>query len=97
MGLSAITAGIAGVTIGMLFRSAAPTMGVAFGVKAFVCMLVAGNRHVEGIMVVGLALGIGETLVAGYVSTNYRDAPTYPLLIAILVFRPRGIFGSYSA
>ncbi len=97
MCLSAMTAGIAGVTIGMLFRSAAPTMGVTFGVKSFVCMLVAGNRHVEGIMAVGLALGITEALVAGYVSTNYRDALTYSLLIAILVFRPRGIFGSYSA
>jgi branched-chain amino acid transport system permease protein len=46
-------------------------------------------------MVVGLALGITEALVAGYVSSNYRDAISYALLIAVLVLRPRGLFGSY--
>jgi branched-chain amino acid transport system permease protein len=95
--LSAMSAGLAGVAIALLFRSADPTMGVTFGIKSFVCMLVAGNRNVEGIMAVGLALGITEALVAGYVSTNYRDVISFALMIGILVFRPRGIFGSYSA
>jgi branched-chain amino acid transport system permease protein len=95
IGIASMLAGAAGVTLGVLYQSAAPTMGLLYGLKAFVCMLVAGNRHIEGIMAVGLALGIMETLVSGYVSTSYRDAVAFGLLLAILVFRPNGIFGSY--
>jgi branched-chain amino acid transport system permease protein len=93
--VSAATAAIGGVAVGLLLGSTTPTIGLTFGAKSFVCMLVAGNRHIEGIMVVGLALGITEALVAGYVSSSYRDAISYGLLIAVLVLRPRGLFGSY--
>jgi branched-chain amino acid transport system permease protein len=95
VGLSSVSAGVAGVTVGLLQTSAAPFMGLHFGLKSFICMLVAGNRHVEGVMVIGLALGVLEALVAGYVSSTLRDAVAFGLLLAVLVFRPRGIFGSY--
>lgn len=95
VGLSSVTAGVAGVTVGLLQSSAAPFMGLHFGLKSFICMLVAGNRHIEGIMAIGLLLGILEALVAGYVSSTLRDAVAFGLLLAVLFFRPRGIFGSY--
>jgi branched-chain amino acid transport system permease protein len=47
------------------------------------------------VMVVGLMLGIIEALVTGLVSANLRDAISFVLLIAILYFRPKGLFGSY--
>jgi branched-chain amino acid transport system permease protein len=58
-------------------------------------MLVAGNRYIEAIMVVGLLLGIVEAMVTGYVSSNLRDAVAFALLLAVLFFRPQGLFGSY--
>ena len=93
--IASVMAGAAGVTLGLLYSSAAPFMGLLFGLKSFVCMLVAGNRYIEAIMVVGLLLGIVEAMVTGYVSSNLRDAVAFALLLAVLFFRPQGLFGSY--
>jgi branched-chain amino acid transport system permease protein len=93
--IASIMAGAAGVTLGLLYKSAAPFMGLLFGLKSFICMLVAGNRHVEAIMVVGLLLGVVEAMVTGYISSNFRDAVAFALLLAVLFFRPQGLFGSY--
>ena len=93
--IASVMAGAAGVALGLLYTSAAPFMGQLFGLKSFVCMLVAGNRHIEAIMAVGLLLGVVEAIVTGYVSSNLRDAVAFALLLAVLFFRPQGLFGSY--
>lgn len=96
VGISALMAGAAGVSIGMLYTSAWAFMGLIYGLKSFVCMLVAGNRHVEGVMVVGLMLGVLEALVSGYLTSTLRDAVAFGVLVVVLVFKPNGLFGSYS-
>jgi branched-chain amino acid transport system permease protein len=95
LAVAAAGAGAAGVAIALLFQSASPVMALTFGPKSFICMLVAGNRSLTGILLVGLSLGIVEALITGYISSNYRDLITYSVLIAILFIRPRGLFGSY--
>ncbi len=95
VGISSMMAGIAGVTIGLLYTSAWPFMGLLYGLKAFVCMLVGGNRHIEAIMAIGLVLGIIEAMVTGYLTSTLRDAVAFSMLLGILVFRPNGLFGSY--
>jgi branched-chain amino acid transport system permease protein len=95
IGISALMAGAAGVTIGLLYTSAWAFMGLIYGLKSFVCMLVAGNRHIEGVMVIGLALGVLEALVSGYVTSTLRDAVAFGILVVVLVFKPNGLFGSY--
>jgi branched-chain amino acid transport system permease protein len=70
-------------------------MGLLFGLKSFVCMLVAGNRHIEGVMVIGLLLGVLEALVSGYLTSTLRDAVAFGVLVVVLVFKPKGLFGSY--
>src|SRR2546426_3935430 len=93
--IASVMAGAAGVALGLLYNSAAPFMGLLFGLKSFVCMLVAGNRYIEAIMAVGLLLGVVEAMVTGYVSSNLRDAVAFALLLAVLFSRPQGLFGSY--
>lgn len=97
IGVASAMAGVAGVTIGLLYSSASPYMGLLFGLKSFVCMLVAGNRNLEGIALVGLTLGVTEALVAGYVSSSFRDAIAFALLLLVLIARPSGLFGSYGS
>ena len=46
--------GLAAVSVGTLYGSAHAFVGLLYGLKAFTCMLVAGNRYFEGVMVVGL-------------------------------------------
>lgn len=94
--IASAMAGVAAVSIGSLYGSASAFVGLTFGLKAFICMLVAGNRFFEGVMVVGIAIGIIEAMVTGYVSSSLRDAVAFLVLIAVLYVRPNGLFGSYS-
>ena len=95
--LASAMAGVAAVSVGALYGSAWAFVGLFYGLKAFICMLVAGNRFFEGVILVALSLGIVEALVTGYVSSNFRDVAAFVILIAVLYFRPNGIFGSYEA
>ena len=95
--LASAMAGVAAVSVGALYGSAWAFVGLFFGLKAFICMLVAGNRFFEGVILVALSLGIVEALVTGYVSSNFRDVAAFVILIAVLYFRPNGLFGSYDA
>jgi len=94
--LASLMAGIAAVSVGMLYGSAWAFVGLLYGLKSFTCMLVAGNRYFEGVMVVALALGVIEALVTGYVSSSLKDAVAFFVLIGVLYFRPNGLFGSYA-
>jgi len=93
--LASAMAGIAAVAVGTLYGSASAFVGLLYGLKAFVCMLVAGNRYFEGAIVVALALGILEAMVTGYLSSSLRDAVAFFVLIGVLYLRPNGLFGSY--
>ena len=95
--LASVMAGVAAVSVGVLYGSAWAFVGLFYGLKAFICMLVAGNRYFEGVILVALLLGVIEALVTGYVSSNYRDAAAFVVLIGVLYFRPNGLFGSYES
>jgi len=95
--LASMMAGLAAVSVGVLYGSAHAFIGLLYGLKAFICMLVAGNRYFEGVMVVGLAIGVIEALVTGYLSSSLRDAAAFFILIGVLYFRPNGLFGSYAS
>ncbi len=94
--LSSMMAGVAAVSVGALYGSAWVFVGMLYGLKAFIVMLVAGNRYFEGVAVVALALGVVEALVTGYISSSLSDAVAFFLLIGVLYFRPDGLFGSYA-
>jgi branched-chain amino acid transport system permease protein len=95
--IASAMAGVAAVSVGALYGTAYAFVGLLYGLKAFTCMLVAGNRYFEGVMVVALGLGIIEALVTGYISSSLRDAVAFFVLIGVLLFRPNGLFGSYAA
>ena len=94
--LASAMAGIAAVSVGTLYGSASAFVGLTYGLKAFTIMLVAGNRHIEGVMAVAIGLGVLESLVTGYVSSSLRDAVAFCVLISVLYVRPGGLFGSYA-
>jgi branched-chain amino acid transport system permease protein len=91
-GLSAALGSIAGIII-------APTnltsydVGVMLGLKGFVVAIIGGLNSFVGTICGGLLLGIIEALGAGFISSQYKNAITFCLLIIILIFRPSGIFG----
>jgi branched-chain amino acid transport system permease protein len=70
-----------------------PIMGLMPGLKAFVSAVLGGIGNLPGAMIGGLIMGIAEYLVVGYVSSSYRDAVAFAVLIAILLIKPTGISG----
>lgn len=94
--LASMMAGVAAVSVGALYGSAWVFVGTLYGLKAFIVMLVAGNRYFEGVVAVALGLGVVEALVTGYISSSLTDAVAFCLLILVLYFRPDGLFGSYA-
>jgi len=92
--LGSALAAAAGILVGLSNPKIDPLMGLLPGLKAFVAAVLGGIGSIPGAMVGGLLLGIVETLVAGYVSSTYRDAIAFVILIVILLYRPTGLFGT---
>ncbi|MDP3135956.1 MAG: branched-chain amino acid ABC transporter permease [Burkholderiaceae bacterium] len=93
--IGASIAGLAGALIApILFAS--PTMGTILGLKGFVAAAIGGLGSFRGAVAGGLVLGLIEAFSAGYLSTAYRDAITFCILIVVLLKWPRGIFGAAS-
>jgi branched-chain amino acid transport system permease protein len=90
--LGAVLAGAGGLLVAPLFL-ADPSMGGPLGLKAFVVSVIGGFGNLPGAVVGGLLLGVVETLASGYISSNFRDAYAFLLMIAMLFVRPRGLFG----
>jgi branched-chain amino acid transport system permease protein len=92
--IASALAGVAGVLVGMSFNSISPYMGVDMGIKGLAAMLLGGLGNVYGAMIGGLIIGIVEVISVAYLSSSYRDAFAFVVIIAVLLFRPRGIFGA---
>lgn len=69
-----------------------PYMGTDLLFAAFTASLLFGIGSLPGAVAGGLLLGALQNLVAAYLSTRYRTACTFLVLIAVLVWRPQGIF-----
>src|SRR4051812_8969736 len=67
--------------------------GETLGMAAFIAAIVGGFNQVRGAIAGGLLLGVVDNLAATYISTQYRAAIPLFLLIAIILFRPQGLFG----
>lgn len=70
-----------------------PLMGIMPGLKAFVAAVLGGIGNIPGAALGGFIIGILETLTAGYVDPNFRDAIVFAVLIVILIVKPSGLLG----
>jgi branched-chain amino acid transport system permease protein len=89
--LGAGLAAAAGALLGPVFL-VYPSMGDLASLKAFCVVILGGLGNFAGAAVGGVLLGIAEELGAGYLSSGYRDAVGFVLIVAVLLFRPSGLF-----
>src|SRR5881396_1504209 len=90
--ISGAMGGAAGALLGpIIFASF--NMGEVIGIKAFVAATLGGLGSMPGAMVGGIVFGVIETFAALFISSGYKDALGYGVMIAILLVAPSGLFG----
>ena len=96
--LGSALAAAAGIFSSILYPQVQPFMGVTVGMKAFVAAVLGGIGNIPGAALGGLLIGVVETMVVAYssqigISSGYRDAVAFVILILILLFKPSGLLG----
>lgn len=94
--IGTVLAAISGVLTAPLNVSVYGGMGEMITMKTFAIIVIGGMGNVRGTLFAGWFLGIIESLVAGYIGLQYRDAVGFVALIAILMWRPHGLFSTQS-
>jgi branched-chain amino acid transport system permease protein len=67
-------------------------VGIMLGLKGFCAAIIGGMSNGLGTVLGGLLLGVLEALGAGLISSGYKDAVTFIILLLILFLRPQGLF-----
>ena len=92
-GLAAGLGSFAGVMVAPITYTSYD-IGVMFGLKGFVAAVLGGLGSSSGAILGGILLGLAEALTAGYISSSYKDAMPFVLILFVLFFLPRGLFGT---
>jgi branched-chain amino acid transport system permease protein len=69
-------------------------VGVMLGLKGFAAAMLGGLGSFAGAVVGGLLLGLLESLGAGFVSSAYKDAIAFVVILIVLFFMPGGLVGA---
>lgn len=94
--VSTLLTGIAGVLLAPIFL-VDTEMGLNLILKAFIAVIIGGFGSVPGAVVGGILVGLLEILVAVFISSVYKDAIAFAVLIFFLIAFPQGIFGEQVA
>ncbi len=70
-----------------------PTMGESVIVKSFVIVVLGGLGSIAGSLVGGFLLGWAEALGSVYIGSGYTDIYGLVIMLVVLLFLPRGLFG----
>jgi branched-chain amino acid transport system permease protein len=84
---------LAGSLVGIYYDAVYPVMGYSAGLKAFAAAILGGIGSIPGAMLGGFIIGIVENLGTAYISSGYRDAFAFIILILTLILKPSGILG----
>lgn len=83
---------VAGVLLAPAFL-VTTDMGQSVGLKAFAAAVAGGLDSLPGAVVGGLTVGVIENLSCALVSSKYKDAVAFVLLLLVLLVKPSGLFG----
>jgi branched-chain amino acid transport system permease protein len=90
--ISSAVGSLAGIIIAPLTMTSYD-VGIMLGLKGFCAAIIGGMSSGLGTVAGGLLLGILESLGAGLISSGYKDAIAFIILLGILFLRPEGLFG----
>jgi branched-chain amino acid transport system permease protein len=89
--ISACLGSLAGIIVAPLTMTSYD-VGIMLGLKGFCAAIIGGLSGGLGTVLGGLLLGVLESLGAGLISSGYKDAIAFIILLLILFIRPQGLF-----
>jgi branched-chain amino acid transport system permease protein len=92
-GLSAALGGLAGILTAPITLTKYD-IGIMLGLKGFAAAILGGLGSSYGAVAGGLVLGVIEAMSAGYISSAYKDAVAFVIILGVLFFMPSGLFGT---
>jgi len=93
---SFVLSGALGATAGALIAPitlAVYNMGTMLGLKGFAAAIFGGLGSSGGAILGGVLLGLLESLAGGFISSGYKDAVAFVILLAVLFIKPTGMLG----
>jgi len=96
-GIGGLFSGVASLVWALSYSTVHPQMGFVIGMKCFIIAVLGSIGKLEGVFVVGIALGFLETLISAYLPSEIsllKEPIVFSILIMTLVAYPQGIFGS---
>lgn len=101
IGAAFAISGILAAIVSLLFvaqtGTLSPVMGVPLALFGFIATVIGGLGSLVGAVVGGFLIGVTLTLFQSFLPDglrNFREAFTFALIVAVLIFRPRGLFPS---
>lgn len=89
--ISSAMGAVAGIIIAPLTMTSYD-VGIMLGLKGFCAAIIGGMSYGVGTVAGGLIVGVLESLGAGLISSGYKDAIAFVILLIILFVRPEGLF-----
>ncbi len=90
--ISAAIGAVAGIVVTPITLTSYD-VGTLLALKGFAAAMLGGIGSAPGAVVGGVLLGLIEALTAGYISSNYKDAVSFLIILIVLVAMPQGLFG----
>jgi branched-chain amino acid transport system permease protein len=85
--ISSGLAGVAALSITQMIGTVSPYIGLSYGFKGLVILIVGGTGNMLGSVLIALLLGITEVFTVAYVSSSYRDGVSFGLLVLLLLVK----------
>ncbi len=95
-GIAATLIAIAGILYG-IETQLRPEMGWIFLLPLFAAIILGGKGSISGALAGGLVLGIAQQVSTAWLQPTYKPAVAFIIMIIVLIFRPKGIFGKKEA
>jgi branched-chain amino acid transport system permease protein len=90
--LAGMLSGFVGVLIAPIIY-VSPQMMDEVLVKGYVAAVFGGLYSIPGAVIGALMIGVAENLAGGYLGSHYKTATAFAMIVALLAFRPQGLFG----
>lgn len=90
--LSAAVGAVAGVLVTPITLTSYD-VGLAMALKGFAAAMLGGMGNPKGALLGGIVLGLMESFTAGYISSQYKDAAAFVVILAVLFMMPQGLLG----